>query len=318
MRVPSFLIFLTLILASCVGSHQPALHKAAKAGDYSKVRSLLGSGGNPDELGVHDWTALMWAANRGHMDIVKTLLDAGANPDLKSKRITGNTMAPYPVSTALREAVDHGHVDIANLLMDRGAKVDQTAFAMAAGVGNLDLMQRMLDKGADVNKPSENPYNPSAMVVACSKGNVETVKWLVSKGADAKNAPLKPTLKGGNAELLQLIIEAGADLNQISGHDATSPLQHAVILHTYGVRHDPGITLVKLLLANGADPSYAGSTGQFSGKTALELLKDRRNRAAARSNDSNFHEKRRNYEAKHVKKMDELIQILESHQQNSK
>ena len=314
MRIPSFLVFFSLVFASCVGSRQPALHKAARVGDHVKVKSLLGSGSNPDELGVHDWTAMMWAANRGHMDIVKTLLDAGANPNLKSKRITGNTMAPYPVSTALREAVDHGHVDIANLLIDRGAKVDQTAFAMAAGVGDLVLMQRMLDKGAEVNKPSDNPYNPSAMIVACSKGKLESVKWLVSKGADAKNAPLKATLKGGNAELLQLLIDAGADLNRIFGYDKTSPLQHAVILHTYGVRHDPEFKLVKLLLANGADPSYAGSTGQFSGQTALELLQDRRNRAAARSQDSNFHENRRNREAHHVDKMDELIQILESHE----
>ena len=311
MRTHSPFLVLTLLFASCADSLQPSLHKAARAGDHAKVKSLLGSGGNVDELGINDWTAMMWAANRGHFDIVKTLLDAGANPNLKSKRITGNTMAPYPASTALCEAVDHGHVDIANLLIDRGAKVDQTAFAMAAGVGDLDLMQKMLDKGADINKPSDNPYNRSPMIVACSKGKLESVQWLVSKGADAKLAPLKSTLKGGNADLLQLLLDAGADPNRISGHDDTSPLQHAVILHTYGTRHDPEFKLVKLLLANRADTSYAGSTGQFSGKTALELLKDRRNRAAARSNDSNYHESRRNYEANHVKKMDQLIQILE-------
>ena len=56
------------------------------------------------------------------------------------------------------------------------------------------------------------------------------------------------------------------------------------------------------------------STGQFAGMTALELLRLRRNQAAARSGDSNYHESRQNREAHHVKKMDELIQILESDQ----
>lgn len=304
---------LSMLFVSCIGSSQPAILKAARDGNVDKVNNLLGSGGSPNQLGINDWTALMWAANRGHLEIVKMLLDAGADPNLKSKRITGNTMAPYPASTALREAVDNGHLEIANLLITKGAKVDQAAFAMAGGLGDLDLMQTMLDRGADVNKPSDNPYNRSAMVMACSKGKVDVVKWLIAKGADAKNAPLKATLKGGNAELLELLIDAGADVNQNSGYDSTSPLQHAVILHTYGIRHDPDFKLVKVLLGSGADPTYNDSTGQFSGKTALEILRLRRNQAAARANDSNFHESRRSREANHVKKMDELIKILEAH-----
>lgn len=75
--------------------------------------------------------------------------------------------------------------------------------------------------------------------------------------------------------------------------------------------HDPDFKLVELLLASGADPSYAGSTGQFAGQTALQSLKVRRNQADARSKDSNYHVNRRNDEAAHVKKMDELIQLLE-------
>ena len=282
MRAFLVLMLLALLGASCVTDNQTVLLKAARAGDLAKVKSLLGSGRTPDEHGANDWTAMMWAANRGHLDVVEALIDAGGNPNLVSKRIVGNTMAPYPTTTALREALDHGHIAIANLLIDRGAKVDQTAFAMAGGVGDLTLLQKMLDNGADVNKPSKDPdqYHPSAMVVACSKGNLKTVEWLISKGANAKLAPLKPALKGGNADLLKLLIDAGADPNRVSGYDNTSPLQHAVILHTYGV---PDFKLVKLLLANGADPSYAGSTGQFAGKTALQLLKNPRNKANARS-----------------------------------
>jgi ankyrin repeat protein len=303
-----------LLGTSCAGRRQPKLLPAAKAGELSKVKSLLDSGSDPDERGQHDWTAMMWAAREGHRGVVEALLDAGADPDLMSKRVVGNTMAPSPATTALREAVDQGHIAIANLLIDRGAKVDQTAFAMAGGVGDPKLLQKMLDNGADVNKPSKDPYqyNPSAMVVACSKGDLETVEWLISKGADAKLAPLKPALKGGNPDLLGLLLDAGADPNRLSGPDRTSPLQHAVILHTYGVRQDPEFRLVKLLLAKGADPSYAGSTGQFAGKTALELLVLRRNQADGRSNNPDYHVDRRNREAAHVAKMDELIRLLEA------
>jgi ankyrin repeat protein len=287
---------------------------AARENDNKELERLIATRADVDRTSKNGWTALMYAAHEGHRKPVELLLDAGADPNIVSKRVAVNTQAPYPATTALREAVDNGHVAIAKLLIDRGAKLDQTAFAIAGGVGDLVLLQKMLDHGADVNKPSQDSYqyHPSAMVVASSKGDLKTVEWLVSKGADAKHAPLKPALKGGNADLLKLLLDAGADPNRISGPNNTSPLQHAVILHTYGVEHDPDFKLVKLLLANGADPSYAGSTGQFAGKTALQLLKICRNQADARSKDPNYHVNRRNDEAAHVKKMDELIQLMGS------
>ena len=216
----------------------------------------------------------------------------------------------------MREALAQDHLAIANLLLDRGAKADQAAFAIAGGANSVAILQRLLDGGAEIDKNNPSPYGyyPSALVVACSKGHVKTVKWLLAKGASFEgNPPLKPALKGGNDELLKLLLDSGADPNQPSGPDATSPLQHAVILHTYGIRHDPDFSLVRLLLRHGADPAYNDSRGQHAGKTALEFLQLRRDQASARANNQDYHPNRQSREATHVAAMDKLIKLLETH-----
>jgi ankyrin repeat protein len=52
--------------------------KAAKLGDATNVRQLIGDGTSIDEESAYGWTALMFASWQGHEEVVRVLLKAGA------------------------------------------------------------------------------------------------------------------------------------------------------------------------------------------------------------------------------------------------
>jgi len=138
------------------------LIQATRANDVQEVRRLIAI--DVDQTNRHGWTALMFGAKAGLAPGLDILLKAGANPNIESKRITGNTQATYPNTTALREAIGSGHVGVANALIEGGAKVDPTAFAMAGGLGDVALLKKMKTKGADPNVPSAvGQARPDAM-----------------------------------------------------------------------------------------------------------------------------------------------------------
>lgn len=129
-------LLLGLNSAHAVEPATPALLEAARNGDLTQVRDLLGRGANVDLRDAHDNTALHLAAGFGHTKLAALLIEHGADIDARGR--IGNT----PLYLAAQE----GHAAIVRLLIDSGADAQArnhyrgTALKMATEWGHRDVL----------------------------------------------------------------------------------------------------------------------------------------------------------------------------------
>jgi ankyrin repeat protein len=129
-------------------SYHDNVARAAAQNDAYKVRQLVGSNINPNQVDDNGRTGLQIAAINGNLQIAAILIKANAHLDLKDK--LGNT--------ALHLATDRNQVQMAQLLLDVKAAVDpenkigMTPLMIAASRGNFEIVEALLAKGANVRK----------------------------------------------------------------------------------------------------------------------------------------------------------------------
>ena len=149
-------------------------------------------------------------------------------------------------------------------------------------------VQRLIAKGADVNS-KDKKYGNTALMWASYNGNVEIVQALIDKGADinANSNPGRTALMwasiSGHKEVVQLLLAKGADVNS-KDVDGNTALIHAA---------DEGRTeIVQALIDKGADVNAERigrgaliiTSGQISGvtkgrrETALSLAIKKRHK----------------------------------------
>jgi uncharacterized protein len=130
------------------GTYWDNVARAAAANDAFKVRQLVGSGSNPNDVDENGRTGLHIAATNGNLQIAAILIKAQAHLDVKDK--LGNT--------PLHLAADRSQVETVQLLLDAGAAVDpenkngMTPLMIAASRGNIAIVQALLAKGASARK----------------------------------------------------------------------------------------------------------------------------------------------------------------------
>ena len=302
-RITLALLALTLGLTTLSCAHafgSTPLIDAAMRGNTQKAQRLVDGGADVNQATRHGWTPLMVASKEGHRSIVESLLKAGADVKLVSQRITGNTQAPVPATTALREALRGGHAAIARLLIDAGAPVDETAVSLAGGIDDLELLQALLEDGGDPN---------SALSLASRKGLTKNVAWLLENGADldpkALGAlPLRTAVNADQLEVVKLLLAKGADPNVPYSLDQATPLLHCINVHTRAGRFDPKCEMVKVLLENGANREYRSPASPYQKRNALEFAKSKRDWSAQRMEKSKYY-------TQIVNKLDVVIGMLE-------
>jgi ankyrin repeat protein len=135
-----------------------------------------------------------------------------------------------------------------------------TAFAdpihVQAASGNLAGVQAELDKGADVN--AKDRWGGTPLHYAAEEGHKEIAELLIAAGADvnerwAGTTPLHYAAFYGQNEIAELLIAKGADVNAKDEYGYT-PLHDAV---------DEGHKeVVGLLIAEGADVNAKGEDGE--------------------------------------------------------
>jgi ankyrin repeat protein len=184
----------------------------------------------------------------------------------------------------LHTAVWKGSVDMAKQALAEGADVNlrikqgSTALHWAAALGRKGLAELLLDHGADVNTVDELGWTP--VFLAANEGFGSIVALLLERGAkrqatiNGREAKLPPggnaaddqlvqATEGGDVKAAKAAIEAGANVNCVSGEGWT-PLLSAV-------NHDPQLT--ELLLTHGADPNVASNHGYTPLMRATDLGK---------------------------------------------
>ena len=159
---------------------------------------------------------LYYAARLGFCDLAKHLI--AEHPEHVNAR-GGEDV------TMLHAAARAGHVDILSLLLEHGADMsspgyfDGTPLHGSSLGGEVNAGQFLLDRGADINARDRGAFTPLFRAVA--NEDVETVRMLLERGARTDGphdnaydgAVLHRGVRAGNIQVLQLLLEHGADAN---------------------------------------------------------------------------------------------------------
>ncbi|HEX6162340.1 MAG TPA: ankyrin repeat domain-containing protein [Vicinamibacterales bacterium] len=262
------------------GDGMTALHWASMNGDLELAQMLIYAGANvraTTRLGTY--TPLYLASQQGHAGVVQALLKAGG--DVKAGTPNG--------TTPLMVAAVSGNVDAVRALVEAGADVNgkdgvrgQTPLMYAAASNRAAVIEYLASKGADVkatNKVSDlanlsregagfggNPQGglpggqgaPGAQGAPAARRapmagvdrNYNLNELIVAHGG---LTPLLYAARQGYHESSLALLKAGADVNQPSAGDKTTPLLMAII--------NGHFDLAKVFLDKGANANTMSQQG---------------------------------------------------------
>jgi ankyrin repeat protein len=256
---------------------------ASQIGDSAVIEVLLKAGADAKTASTNGTTPLMFAAASGRVEAVKLLLTHGAEIDAKES-LRGET--------ALMFAAAYGQVDVLKALVEKGADVravtklvdvktltnaEEEAFLRAQQQGQRPAAQRTPGAepavvggySAALARPatsSARGESGEARPAAGQRGEGEARPDAASQVAGLSRqfrfaelvsvqgglTALHFAIRQGHTDAVSLLLDSGADVNQISG-DGTSPLLAAIINGQFD--------LAMFLLDRGGDPRLASENG---------------------------------------------------------
>lgn len=248
---------------------------AVKRGDTATVRSLVKSGVEVNAPTPDGSTALHWAVHRDDGAMVEILLASGARPETASR---------YGV-TPLALAAENGNAAIIEDLLTAGAAADTAPaeadlpIMIAARTGVPEALKMLLAHGASPSVRNARGQTPLMWAAAQNYG--AAVHILIEAGArvDARTTdgaegaarsalakadygsrtrsppptsftPLLWAVRAGASDAVQVLLDAGADVN-----DTVSDGQSALVIAAANAHWQ----LADMLLDRGADPNLAGA-----------------------------------------------------------
>src|SRR6185436_12729873 len=166
------------------------------------------------------------------LEQLKKLIEQGAdvNAAIDFDRLlrVGETRADlrgtaWPLDVAIQRA----QVDMVKLLLAKGAKFHGGELALAALSRNQDeslaMITALLQAGADVNSRNDTfvgGLSFTALYAASLKGNKDAVKLLLAQPGvkldethDGGETALMVAAEGGHAEIVEMLLKAGADVS---------------------------------------------------------------------------------------------------------
>jgi ankyrin repeat protein len=263
-----------------IGAYTP-LHVASEVGSAPVVQALLKAGADPKAATTTGVTPLHLAAMAGSVGAITALVDAGADVNAKE---------PQWGQTPLMLAAAQGRVEAIKTLLAKRADpaatakvVDLMARAaedrLAKQRRNQALAALRTQQGAD-SQPSWHPnatqvqeavraalqVERQAGTVAQAPAEEQTQPTGTSNGGDEDVAgytemvgsqggltALLLAVREGHTAVVRALLDGGANINQPTPADKTSPLLLACINGHYD--------LAKLLLERGADVNAASDAG---------------------------------------------------------
>ncbi len=233
---------------------------AAYRGDINELRARLDAGVNVNTFNHNHATALMEASCHGHLAAVLLLIGKGA--DVNACNRFGET--------ALSLAASMGHETIVQILMINGADLEKkdldekTPLFLAMEKEHMEVMRRLLKGGAS--------FTPETLIKISKLGRpnavgvlldmlLETVYSKVTK-QEALNAALLGVSEKGLVEMVELLLDRGADMNARDIFGNTSFMLCVKEGHFKGVQE---------LSRRGADYRLKNKDG----KSAYEMAKAR-------------------------------------------
>jgi ankyrin repeat protein len=206
------------------------------AGDKDKVALLVDRGADVNLTAKTGFTPLIVASNHpGNIDVIRLLVARGA-------KVTPLDPKPLHDASPIFYAAWAGNIDAVRLFTDRGADLRRkmlvagiialTPAEMAAFQGDAEMLRLLVQKGADVNEVDDTGISLlSATVLGNDATMVRTLLRLGARVNDIDEHSLTPLMHAalidyGDTEVVQLLLEAGAD-RSVKSNDGLTALDLA-------------------------------------------------------------------------------------------
>ena len=267
-----------------IGAHTP-LHVAAKAGRGPVVEILLEAGSDATATTTAGATPLHFAAASGSAEAVIALLEHDAEADSRE---------PQWGQTPLMFAAASGRAEVIAVLIENGADPSMSAKVVdivtrdkedalerrertkriARRIARLRAAEKASQREPEPEKQSSEPAKPTQPTQEEPEDRDEALR----RGGEpvpldyadlvATHGGLTPLLlaaREGHTEAALALIssQGGADINQVSAADNTSPMLIAMI--------NGHFDLAMLLFERGADPTVASAAGATPLYAALNM-----------------------------------------------
>lgn len=222
---------------------QTPLHEAACYGSADMVKLLLDLGADVNAIAYNDFTPLHVANSA---DTVKLLVRSGAD---SSKRDSWGM-------TPLQAAAESDRVGVADAMIEAGVKLDLVS---ALRLKKRDAAKKLLQEDPNAARPTERNAslfgNASPLGIAAGQGDLELVQLLVQAGADVNHltdmpnagaaaTPLANAVWGGHVAVVRFLLGHNAVTTSAGGKFYGS-------LFDYAIQNSP-LEIVELLLSHGA------------------------------------------------------------------
>jgi ankyrin repeat protein len=236
-----------------IGAYTPLL-LAAKNGSASVMAPLLKSGAEVNAATSNGTTPLMFAAASGNLDAVTALIDGGADVNAKE---SVRSLTPAMFAAASNRAA------VLQVLAKRGADLKATSKVTDLAALSKDPAALREFTVGNPPPPGEPPQGGRSGPAPAAGGgggsgrgrgpqtpgvdrNYQLNELVAAQGG---LTPLLLAAREGHVDAVKVLLDAGADVNQVSAGDRTSPLLIATI--------NGHLDLALMLLEKGADAQAA-------------------------------------------------------------
>ena len=205
---------------------------------------------------------LWWASTEGNANKVARILSNGmvdVNNEVAVPKM------PWTTTTPLKWASYNGFKDVVQLLLKAGADANKTVeggptpLLHSVRHGLLEVVQILLDGGANPNIADREGYTPlyEAIVYFPFDCSMEIIKLLLENGANVDHeikfrwhefrcTPLLRAVSYGKEEVVQILLENGADPIKKLKNYRTTPLAYAHFQLSM-LPHEPYENIIKML-----------------------------------------------------------------------